>query len=236
MMPKISFNLSALWGPRRETPAALAQRWLATVRQLRALDPALADWYRGVDGRGVPVLLEPAAIEAAIAAGANDTGFRLTAKSDVAGRGPRVFEFIMSGGDIDYNVVTFGTELLSDPDPSLLRYDLFKPALLAIAEAFAVQRAYAYPRALSKLWPPSGTDSGFPIAWISYVSPHAAPLITPPPKVLVEHRPDGGLLMAATAETFDVGNPAHMEAARDIERAVAPLNGTQPWELEAWLS
>ena len=233
MMPEVSFNLSALWGPRRETPAALAQRWLATVHQLRRLDPALAEWYYGVNGRGVPAPLEPAAVEAVIAAGKTDTGYRLNAKSDIAGRGPRVFEFRMKGSDIDYNVVVFGTELFSDPDPALLRYDLFKPALLAIAEAFAVQRAYVYSDALMKLWPPPGSPSGFPIAWISYVGPRAAPLVTPPPTALVERRPDGGLLMAATVETFDVGNPAHMAAARDIERAVAPLNGTPPWELEA---
>ncbi len=233
MMPKVSFNLSAFWGPRRETPAALAQRWLATVRQLRALDPALAEWYRGVDGRGVPVSIEAGTVEAAIAADATDTGYRFNVKSDIAGRGPRVFDFNMNAGDSWFNCVTFGTEFFSEPDPALLRYDLFKPALLAIAEAFAVQRAYAYPRALCKLWPPPGVPAGFPIAWISYVGPSAAPLVTPPPTALVERRPDGGLLMAATVETFDVGNPAHMMVARDIERAVAPLNGTQPWELEA---
>lgn len=233
MMPEVSFNLSAFWGPRRETPAALAQRWLTTVRQLRALDPALADWYRGVDGRGVPAPLEAGTVEAAIAADAADTGYRFNVKSDIAGRGPRVFDFNMNAGDSWFNCVTFGTEFFSEPDPALLRYDLFKPALLAIAEAFAVQRAYAYPRALSELWPPPGAPSGFPIAWISYVGWRAAPLVTPPPTALVERRPDGGLLMAATVETFDVANPAHMAGARDIERAVAPLNGTQPWELEA---
>ena len=77
MMPEVSFNLSAFWGPRRETPAALAQRWLTTVRQLRALDPALADWYRGVDGRGVPVPLEAGTVEAAIAADADGHGLPL---------------------------------------------------------------------------------------------------------------------------------------------------------------
>ncbi len=233
MMPEVSFNLSAFWGPRQETPAALAQRWLATVHQLRMLDPALAEWYRGVRGRGVPVALEPGAVEAAIAADQTDTGHRFEVKSNIAGRGPRVFEFHMKGGDSWYNVVNFGTEFFSDPDPALLRYDIFKPALLAVAEAFAVQRAFVYSRALMKLWPPLDAPSGFPIAWISYVGPSAAPLVTPPPTALVERHPGGGLLMAATVETFDVGNPAHMTAARDIERAVAPLNETQPWELEA---
>ena len=171
MVPQVSFSLSAFWGPRRETPAALAQRWLATVHRRRTLDPALAEWYRGVDGRGVPVPLEPAAVEAAIAADETDTGYSLNAKSDVAGRGPRVFEFNMSGDDIWCNVVTFGTEMPSDPDPALLPYDLFKPALLAIAEAFAVQRAYAYSDALLKLW----SLPALPRAFRSLGSPTSAP-------------------------------------------------------------
>ena len=50
---------------------------------------------------------------------------------------------------------------------------------------------------------------------------------------MVERRPNGGLLMAATDATFDVDNPAHMAVARDIERAGAPLSGTPPWELGA---
>jgi Immunity protein 52 len=46
--------------------------------------------------------------------------------------------------------------------------------------------------------------------------------------VLVEHLPNGGLLMSATTETFDVENPAHMAAARAIGAAIAPLNDL-PW-------
>ncbi len=48
-----------------------------------------------------------------------------------------------------------------------------------------------------------------------------------------KQRSDGGVLMAATTELFDVGNPAHMVAARDIEQAVAPLSRMPPWELGA---
>ena len=53
MIPKSNCDPSAFWRARRETPAALAQRRLATVRHLQSLDPAIAGWYKGVDGRGV---------------------------------------------------------------------------------------------------------------------------------------------------------------------------------------
>ena len=65
--------------------------------------------------------------------------------------------------------------------------------------------------------------------WIQYLCPWLASLVTPlPAPVLVEHLPNGGLLMSATAETFDIENPSHMAAARSIAAAIAPLNDL-PW-------
>ena len=234
MLSKAKCNLSAFWGPRRETPAALAQRWLAVVRHLQTLDPVLAAWYRGADGRGVPVPLDTQAVEALIADTFTDTGYRFETRSDIAGRGPRVFQLHMNAGDSWYNVVTFGTEFFSDPGPAVLRYDVFRSALLAVAEVFEVENAHAYPSALSDLWlrPPS-RNLHFPISWLSYVGPRQAHLVTPPTAGLVERRPDGGVLMAATNELFAVNNPAHMAAAHAVEQAVAPLSGTPPWELRA---
>jgi hypothetical protein len=52
--------------------------------------------------------------------------------------------------------------------------------------------------------------------------------ITPPSTVLSEHLPNGGLLMSATTETFDIDNPAHLKAAQDMAAAMAPLNAL-PW-------
>ncbi|MFZ3328524.1 MAG: Imm52 family immunity protein [Methylocella sp.] len=64
---------------------------------------------------------------------------------------------------------------------------------------------------------------GLPIPWL-------ASLVTPPPApVIVERLANGGLLMSATTETFDVENPAHMAAAHEIAAAIAPLNAL-PWE------
>jgi Immunity protein 52 len=61
------------------------------------------------------------------------------------------------------------------------------------------------------------------------VIPWLASLITvPAAPVIVEHLPNGGLLMSATRETFDVENPAHMAAARQIGAAIASLNDL-PW-------
>ena len=99
---------------------------------------------------------------------------------------------------------------------------------------FEVENAQAYPGSLREFRPrPPSKNLYFPISWLSYVGSRQACLITPPMAGLVERRPDGGLLMAATDELFDVNNPAHMTAARAIESAVAPLSLTPPWELGA---
>lgn len=225
-----SYCTSSFWGPRREPASALARRWLATVSELQALHPALAAWFKGVDGRGVPLTLEPKAIEADIAENDKGDGYSFSAKSDISGRSPQLFELNMSAGSDWQNVVVFGTDYWSVPDPSVVTYQIFRAGLLIIADKFDVERSWAYPiKLLDYRQRPSNPYPPFHIAWISYCAPRIADLVQPPSTAIVERRPDGGLLMAATDETFDVDNPAHMAVARDIEAAVAPLNCTQPW-------
>lgn len=232
MTPGTGFDLSAFWGPRSDTPAALARRWVATAARLRAIDPVFSNFYKGQDGKGVLLTIDPESIEKDIAARATHDGYMFNVKTDISGRGPRLFEFDMTAGSRFFNVVCLGTPYGQVPDPSIVTYRIFKAAMLAIAENFRVERGRAYPRKLADLWPhPPNANPAFPIAWISYVSARRTHLVTPPPTAIIERRPDGGLLMAATDETFDVDNPAHMAVARDIEAAVAPLNFI-PWEPE----
>lgn len=57
-----------------------------------------------------------------------------------------------------------------------------------------------------------------------YVCPSLAKLVTPPATgVIVEHRPNGGLFMAATDEVFDADNAEHVAKARLIRDAVRPV-------------
>ena len=72
------------------------------------------------------------------------------------------------------------------------------------------------------------TDSYFPPVWIQYLNPWLARKITPLSTAPSEHLPNGGLLMTATTETFDVDNPAHLKSAQDMAAAMAPLNAL-PW-------
>ena len=205
---------------------------MTMVRRLQAIDPHLSRWYKGVDGRGVEVVLDMASIERDIAAGITDNGYIFGVKSDQRGRGDRMVELNMSAGSTFINTVSMGTDDHSVTDPSICTYRIFKPALLALADGFDAERAFAYPTTLSALWQrPANPNPAFHLAWISYVAPRVAHLVTPPATAIVEHRADGSLVMAATDAIFDVDNPAHMSVARDIEKAVAPLH-LRPWEPE----
>ncbi len=116
------------------------------------------------------------------------------------------------------------------PDPAIIAYPISKASVLALAESFDASWCSACPGALREFW--RAVPPYYRLGWISYVGSQFAHLITPPSSAIVEHRPNGGLLMAATDETFSVSNPAHLAVARDILAAIAPLNAL-PWPPDA---
>ncbi len=61
-----------------------------------------------------------------------------------------------------------------------------------------------------------------------YVHPSLVHRVAPPDIPVVEPTPDGGLLLAATTDTFSADNPAHLEAARRIAAATAHLDDVMP--------
>jgi len=109
------------------------------------------------------------------------------------------------------------------------RLPAFKAALLALVESFDATYCSAYPQQIMDFWDPS---RHLRIAWMSYVSPRFASLITPPPSAVAERTAQGGLLITATEETFRVDNPAHLAAAHDILKALAPFEAL-PWPPDA---
>jgi len=84
--------------------------------------------------------------------------------------------------------------------------------LLAIVDAWEPSE----PAPIPATDPAQRTRLLFPATWIQYLCPWLAEKIAPPPTVLSERLPNGGLLMTATTETFDVDNPAHLKAAQDM--------------------
>ncbi|MBV9861865.1 MAG: immunity 52 family protein [Alphaproteobacteria bacterium] len=110
----------------------------------------------------------------------------------------------------------------------LVNSDILKPALLSMVTAWEpdcggvicwdyCQRSFG-----DRHWPL------FFSGWMTYLAPHHARLITPPPAAIVEPVPGGGLLLLATEDRFSMDNPAHLAVADAIQTALAPLQAIIP--------
>ncbi|WP_219319592.1 Imm52 family immunity protein [Methylovirgula sp. HY1] len=237
------YAMVGFWGARQETPEALALRFNHLIDRLALIDPVLSNWI-WINENRKPIQFariqgQLAEKIAAAVAKADDGepvpifGYRF-GTLNVLGDTPRLFDLSIHAGswienDSFYsNKASLTTDYYAAPDPAIVTYKIFKQALLAIAESFEVTFCAAFPNDLMDLWP---KGQKFRFGWINYVSPRFAPLVTPPKSAFVEYRQNGGLLMAATDETFITSNPQHLAAARDIEAALAPLNAL-PWPLD----
>jgi len=131
------------------------------------------------------------------------------------------------------NTASLETKPLNAVNARFITTPIFTSALLAMANAWDATWCAAYPWAVIPLWSKPGPGQPhFRMAWITYLSPRFAPLVTPPRSAIVDYTAEGGLVMTATADRFDVTNPAHLAAAREIEAAMAPVNAL-PWPPDA---
>jgi hypothetical protein len=228
------YKIFAFWGSRPETPEALAARFTRLIDQLTPLHPAFGDWT-WVSRNGPasfeswrPNLTQAVAENVARSDWGNpqpNEGYTTSVVNNIGEATPHSIGVMVLGGS-QYerrcaNSAEISTGWRVEPEPSIVTYAVFKPALLALAETYDVDWCAACPQDLIDLWP---RDKTFCMPWMCYIKPAWAPLITPPKTAIVEHRPNGALFMSATDETFVTANPAHLAVARDIEAALAPLN------------
>jgi hypothetical protein len=238
------YYIFGFWGPRRETPEALACRFNRLIDRLALIDSAFSNWF-WFGGKKPPVsfasIRNQLAAQIAMAVIRGDdgepepiSGYRFGLLNSLEDT-PRLLDLSVHAGSwyisqsIYSNTIDLGTDWPLPPDPAIVTYRIFKPALLALAETFETAFCAAFPNDLMKFWL---LEQKFRPGWINYVAPRFAPLVTPPRSAIVEYRPDGGLLMSATDETFVTSNPQHLAVARDIETALAPLNAL-PWPPDA---
>ena len=244
-----SYWMQADWGSREETPTALAARFLRTIDALRGLNPLLDVWSWGdyheigeTEGKGGAYPLDEIRPHMAAAVARNmgdfgedgpdphpDCGYVLMSQADRTAPGSLVSLSGSAGarpeGKPGLSVVPFTNRMSfkvgPEPDPSLTTYAFWRAALLLLAETWEATWVEAAPDDMSEHW---GTNRAFRATWMCTVSPRFAPLVTPPFGIIAEHRPDGGLFMAATDEMFRTADPRHLAAARAIETALQPLN------------
>jgi hypothetical protein len=229
-----TYYIGASWEGRAETPEELAARFLRMIDSLKEIDTVFSLW---TCGKKRPEKFEEVRDRYAkeIAGGITRDDWREPIPADGYRFGARTrdtpkdrsFYVTCKGGSTIKRIFTNSVTLATDsatgsrPDAEVVSYRVFRLALLAIVDAWNPVRARATSLPLIQLYK---GDSLFPPVWIQYLCPWLAEKITPPSTVLSEHLPNGGLLMSATTETFDVDNPAHLKAAQDMAAAMAPLN------------
>jgi len=226
------YEILARWDARIETPEMLAARFIQLIDRLAPLHPFFSDWI-WVSMKGEPTMFESRRPRLVQAVTDNvtrddwdeadpDDGYFAGVVNTYAEATPKSLSVGASGGSkVNANRAYIRTGRGAEPDPSVVTYEVFKSALLALAEIYDVDWCMAFPDDIRDLWPRAGLNL---LAWMWYIRPEWVPLITPPKTAIVEHRPNGALFISATTDTFITANPAHLAVARDIEKALAPLN------------
>jgi hypothetical protein len=243
------YIIQAYWGPRRETPQQLGLRFMRMLNALATIDPLFRGWefFGATQFWPIPSGAgdELTRLVAECVARAEDgdpipiSGYQFGARARVGSETSLAIN-IDAGSyapNVPYlvNTVDLETQPLNESNTGLITLPIFKSALLAIATAWDATWCAAYPADIIELWPKPGPGQPhFNMAWITYLSSRFAPMVTPPRAAIVEHTPQGGLVIAATKDRLDVTNPAHLAAAREIDAALAPINAL-PWPPDAQL-
>jgi hypothetical protein len=247
------FTILSTWDPRPETSETLGQRMLNNLTALSGIAPFFRRWRLLDMNIDIEKLIESdsrAEMEAAPSfaldkvrvsiAKVVERGVRRgdDGKPEPAGgytinasngeQGSRYVSLTGRGGGIldpraGLRYAEFRTSSTETPDPAIVAYPVFKAALLSVALAWDVNHAQAFSDDMRKFWnAPFKWD--LDLAWMTYLPADLAQKVSPPRDVVVERTNDGGLLLIAAEETFDVKNARHMAAARSILASLADLN------------
>lgn len=254
MHQELAYLMMCYWGPRAETPESLAPRFQRTLEGLSRISPAFGDWQVRFNERMILLgfaglnfadivqsIVEGVAREDDEVTPDPTCGYFFGASTGLRPDRRNFTLSIQAGSAITTPRLPFPNtvELKSYPlcaeNASLLTLDVLKPALLILITEWQPIWCGLAPGGVADLqYERFRTHKGifFGLQWVTYLSPRFAPMVTPPASAVTEYLPDGGLLMIATEERFDVDNPRHLAVARDIEDALAPVNAL-PWPPDA---
>jgi len=239
MQSETEYIIQAYWGSRREAPAQCGERFWRMLEFLAAVDPLFSDWKFFNGDKFLP-MPEASGDELtdliASCVDRADDGYPVPISGYWFGAGTRTgtktsLTLTLRVGcyipDPPFlaNTAELLTLPLNDENAKFITFPTFKSALLAIAAAWDATCCAAYPWNLIPLWREAGWDEpALRMAWITYLSPRYAPMVTPPRSAIVEYPPQGGIVMIATKDRFEIANPAHLAVAREIAAAVARVD------------
>lgn len=233
--------------PNSEGPDALGAKFLNTLDVLSRGNPTIFVDWQVIDFRAPPPLpleLVRPRIAEIIETGVHRTddesppeplfGYGAGAVTNSTSES-RDFTLMISGGGKmvgGYTWLQTGGWKVA-PDPMIVTFPIFKAAMLAINAIWPPSWACAY--AYSKDYATTlrtAEGSYFPysvfnIPWLGYLSRQLATrLILPPPEIITERTPDGGLLMVAIEDRLDPTNPEHLRRARIIAQTMIARTGS----------
>ena len=246
------FTIRSRWKPREESPAELGDRTLRCVDAISPMHPAFHDW-KFLDLSRDPMEMteenigtflcpleeaRPRMTDVVVLWGGEKDddgtpeagyGYNIVVGNDIPDPSQRITWSAHGGGLVSWvgapRHASFETNMAHAADPTIISYPLFKSVLMAIVSSWDVDYGQVFSRELAQLW----TD-GHPfcdLSWMVYLSAPLARRIAIPADVVVERVADGGLIMIAAEETFDVANPKHLAGAHSILNALAPLNAEE---------
>ncbi len=235
------YSVTAYWGPRPQDPKAQVGPFLRTLDRLSRLHPVFEPWYLLGRSDWMPIAsLSEARVCEIIADGVGRsdigtpepiTGYQINAATGLL-RVPNHIQLRIHAGNraiarYFINTAILSTQPLQQENAAFITCSIMKGVLLAFVEQWHPTWCGVRSSDLFALYP-QGRPPQFELAWMTYLSPRFAALVTPPSSATVERLLGGGLLMIATEERFSASNPTHLSVARDIERAMAPVNAL-PW-------
>lgn len=161
-----------------------------------------------------------------------DYGYSAVAFSDNVVSPRRVYLRIHTGGKFERTTCLETGDWKVLPDPAIVTYPIFRNALLTINAIWPPLWACAYAFRVDYFEIPLAPGaplfpySRFHIPWIGYLpaSP-TKPFVLPPPEIMTERTPDGGLLMIATQDRLNPTNPEHLRRARIIAETMIAGTG-----------
>ena len=230
-----TYYSQAHWYRRREDAASIANRFERYLDKLAGISPLLADMFVRVRKAGMPFeTARPNLASLVQKTAERDEKGRMDAADGFAigsrTRGKNTNFSLLGFVGRDYHSPDMNNIMLSTdsgfwPNQSLMTYPLFRATMLATIECWDPLLCVVQ---CSTLQPYMARGSWYRESWMTYVHPSLVHRVSPPEIPVVEPTPDGGLLLAATTETFDVDNPDHLEAARRICQATRHLDDVMP--------
>ena len=245
------YSVLAYWGPRRESPSACAPKMLRMFDALAKIDPMFGQlfWRDRKSGKPVPVAsLDVEGTARLLAQRQNlsevtrepipEFGYRFVATNELPW-GPRYLSIDGKLGGyttaaILANYVCLSTQPLHPENEGIINFRVFRSVVLALASIWNATWCRADPTDLLQVIPSVDAVRRTPRingGWMTFLAAPFAAKITLPRSAKCEQT-EGGLLMVATEETFQVDNPEHVAVARDIDAALAPINAL-PWPPDA---